>query len=230
MSIGAGTNKTVAKIASDAGKPDGLVVVPSGEEATFLAPFAVRALWGVGVRAEAALVSMGLRTIGDLATADAPQLERTLGSRGPLLQRLARGEDDRAVETEGERKSVGAETTFARDLPDGDELRDELRRVADEVGRRLRAHGTEARTITLKLRYANFRTITRSTTRNEPTDDVDDIRATAVAMFERVAEPGDRFRLLGIQCSHLVEREHGQLRLWRGDGVRIEDPAWRTAS
>ncbi len=230
VSIGAGTNKTVAKIASDAGKPDGLVVVATGDEATFLAPFAARALWGVGVRADAALQEMGIRTIGDLASADAAQLERILGSRGPMLQKLARGEDDRRIETDGERKSVGAETTFARDLPDGEELRDELRRVADEVGRRLHAHGTEARTVTLKLRYANFRTITRSTTRVEPMDDTEDIRAIAASMLERVLEPGDRFRLLGIQCSHLVEREHGQLRLWRGDGTRIEDPAWRTAS
>src|SRR5438552_13680227 len=105
VSIGAGTNKTIAKIASDAGKPDGLVVVAPGDEATFLRPFPARALWGVGVRAEAALDSLAIRTIGDLANADPALLERTLGSRGPFLQKLARGEDDRAVETDFERKS-----------------------------------------------------------------------------------------------------------------------------
>ena len=222
VSIGGGTNKTIAKIASDAGKPDGLLVVPAGDEAAFLRPFPARALWGVGVRAEAALDSLAIRTIGDLANADLALLERTLGSRGPYLQRLARGEDDRAVETDFERKSIGAETTFARDLPDGDELRADLGRLADEVARRLHHHGSQARTVTLKLRYANFRTITRSATRREPTDQLDDIRNIATSLFERVVEPRDRFRLLGIQCSHLVERNHGQLSLWRPQETTTE--------
>jgi len=114
-SIGAGSNKTVAKIASDMQKPDGLVVVPPGGEAAFLAPLPVRTLGGVGPRAEEVLVAGGLKTIGDLAAADEQTAHSLLGSRGLLLVAMARGIDDRAVETGHERKSVGAETTFPRD-------------------------------------------------------------------------------------------------------------------
>ncbi len=138
VSIGMGTSKSIAKVASDAGKPDGLLIVPPGGEAAFLAPMPVRALWGVGPKTEMRLTRLGIRTIGDMARLDDDAAERLLGSRGAYMRDLARGIDDAPVVTQHERKSVGAETTFAQDLPDGPELRAALQRLAGNVSRALR--------------------------------------------------------------------------------------------
>ena len=216
VSIGVGSNKTVAKIASDMGKPDGLIVVPPGQEAAFLETLPVRALWGIGPKAEAALAASGIGSVGQLAGADPLELERLFGSRGPILQRMAQGLDERPLETVHERKSVGAETTFPRDLPDGPELRAQLGRIAAEVAGRLAGEGVRARTVVLKLRYSDFRTITRQTSRAEATDDSEEIKRTAESLLGKVARPSDRFRLLGIHCSHLVGGDEGQLSLWHG--------------
>ena len=205
VSIGVGTNKTVAKIASDKEKPDGLVVVPPGTEAQFLAPLPVRALWGVGPKSERALIATGFRTVGDIAAAPPQHFETLFGSRGRELWEMASGNDDRAVITEYERKSVGAETTFPKDLPDGPELREELSRVAAHVAERLRNSGARARTIAIKLRYHNFQTITRQSSRPEPTDDEAEIAIAAGALLDNVVEEGDKFRLLGIHASKLGE-------------------------
>ncbi len=204
VSIGVAANKIVAKIASDAGKPDGLVVVAPGDERAFLAPMPLRALWGVGPKAEAALRSAGLRTVGDLAAADAGQLERVLGPRGAMLIDMARGIDERPVEPVRERKSVGAETTFARDLPDGAELRGELARLTTEVAKRLVEKDVRARTVVLKLRYASFRTVTRRHTRAEATAAAAELLADASSLLDGVVGPNDRFRLIGVQCGQLV--------------------------
>jgi len=219
LSIGAGTNKTVAKIASDLRKPDGLVVVPFGSEAEFLAPMPVRALWGVGPKSEQALLRAGMRTVADVASRQPGDLERILGSRGPFLQAMARGIDDRPVETSYERKSVGAETTFARDLADGPELRSELRDLAQHVASRMQLIGVRGRTIAVKLRYSYFKTITRQASVKDPIGAAADIERIAAQLLEKVAQPEDRFRLLGIQASHLVEMgdEERQPRLWDDD-------------
>ncbi len=215
VSIGAATNKTVAKIASDMQKPDGLVVVPEGGEAAFLAPLPVRAMWGVGPRAEETLRSAGFETIGQLAQAEESQLVALMGSRGPFLLEMARGQDDRPLETEHERKSVGAETTFPRDLPDGPELRAELRRVALDAARRLSKSGGSCRTVVLKLRYANFHTITRQNSAPEATADADEIVARAEALLDAAAQDGDMFRLIGVHCTNLAEPlPGGQMGLW----------------
>jgi len=207
LSIGAAANKSVAKIASDIGKPDGLVVVAPGEEAAFLAPLPVRALWGIGPRTDVALAAAGIRTVGDLAAAPPAQLERLLGSRSEFLREMANGIDDRPVETEHERKSVGAETTFARDLADGPDLRAALGELALQVSRRLRGEGVRARTAAIKLRYANFHTITRQVALPAPIDRVGPIMAVASQLLDRVvADGGGRFRLLGIHCSRLDDR------------------------
>ena len=142
-------------------------------------------------------------------------MEELLGSRGQMLREMAQGLDERPVEIEQERKSVGAETTFARDLADGPELRAELERLAGAVAHRLAASRVRARTVVLKLRYANFRTITRQTSRVEATDDEGEIRASAAALLEAVTTEGDRFRLLGIHGTNLVEEEGNQLGLWQ---------------
>ncbi len=214
VSVGVGSNKTVAKIASDMKKPDGLVIVPPGQEASFLEPLPVRALWGIGPRTEAALNAIGIRTVGQLAAADAVRIERLFGSRGPFFQQMAQGHDERPVVTEHERKSVGAETTFPRDLPDGPELRAQLARIAEEVAGRLAGEGVLARTVALKLRYHNFRTITRQASRADAAGSAEEVRRTAEALLTKVTQPGDRFRLLGIHCSHLVDAGERQHSLW----------------
>ena len=214
VSIGVAANKTVAKIASDLEKPDGLVIVAPGAEAGFLAPLPVRALWGIGPKAEAALARAGVRTVGGLAAADPRELEGLFGSRGSQLQGMAQGRDPRPLVTAHERKSVGAESTFPRDLAVGPELDEQLRRVAASVARRLAREGVAARTVALKLRYSDFRTITRQSSRADPTDDEAEVRITVERLLARVARPGDRFRLVGIQCSGLVKGSGGQLRLW----------------
>lgn len=214
LSIGLGTNKTVAKIASESGKPDGLVLVPDGREAEFLAALPVRALWGIGPKSGAALEDAGFATIGDLAAANAGRLEAILGSRGREVHEMACGRDERPVVTSSERKSVGAERTFPRDLPDGDELRHQLRRIAEEVGERLRRHGSRAKTIAIKLRYSNFHTVTRQATREEPTDEADALYGEAAVLLEKVVRSGDKFRLIGISCSKLEEERKEQLKLF----------------
>jgi DNA polymerase-4 len=205
LSVGGGANKTVAKIASDLGKPDGLLIVPHGEEAEFLAPLPIRALWGIGPKTEQALVRAGIKTIGDLAARSDADAQRLLGSRGDFVLGMARGIDDRGIETEYERKSIGAETTFARDLPDGPELRDALHGLAEEVAGRMDRSGVAAHTVAIKLRYANFHTITRQSSQKVAVSGASVIEAIASLLFDAVAREGDRFRLLGIQCSKLVE-------------------------
>jgi len=214
LSIGVGSNKTVAKIASDLEKPNGLVIVPPGKERSFLAPLSVRSLWGVGPKTEALLAEAGIQTVGQLAEADASQVERLMGSRGPLLKAMARGIDERPVEVEHERKSVGAETTFPRDLSEGPELLQALDDIALEVAQRLQKEGVKASTVAIKLRYADFRTITRQKLLPMPVDEAEEIARAAVALLNNVVTPADRFRLLGIHGSRLVRREEMQLGLW----------------
>jgi len=114
---------------------------------------------------------------------------------------------------------VGAETTFPRDLPDGRELREQLSRIAEEVAQRLVRQQTRARTVVLKLRYADFRTITRQATRPEPTDEAGEVQRVAAALLDKVVRPGDRFRLLGVHCSHLTEGAAAQFSLWGSEGA-----------
>jgi DNA polymerase-4 len=225
LSVGVATSKSVAKIASDMRKPDGLLVVAAGTEAAFLAPLPIRALWGIGPKTEQGLRTAGIRTIGDLAACGDARAQRLLGSSGVFLRDLARGIDPREVIIEHERKSIGAETTFARDLPDGPELRGALRDIAGEVARRMRSSGARASTVALKLRYRNFKTITRQQTLAAPTGDVEVIEATTGALLDAVVQPGDEFRLLGIQCTKLVDEQGVQGVLWQplGRDPGVED-------
>ena len=220
VSVGIGTNKTVAKVASDMEKPDGLVYVRRGQEARFLAPLPVRAIWGIGPRAEEALRAVGIKTVAQLAQAERGLVQSLFGSRGEILQAMARGEDDRPLQMHHELKSVGAENTFPRDLPDGPELREELRRLAQGVTERLQRRGARAKTVVVKLRYSNFKTITRQRSLAEPTDDLDQMLEQANSLLDGVVGEGDTMRLLGIHAKNLVgeatEGEVGpQLRLWR---------------
>ena len=212
-SVGVATSKLVAKVASDMRKPDGLVVVPPGEEAAFLAPLPVRRLWGVGPKMEETLAKLGVVTIGDLAALDPGRLERRLGTHGHDLQRLARGEDDREVQAESaEAKSLGQEHTYDRDTADAARLRATLLSLADGVAGRLRRHGLRARTVTLKYRDEDFHTTTHARTLPEATDSGNVLFRVASELFAEVHR-GKKVRLVGIYASHFGE-EKPQLALF----------------
>ncbi len=201
-SVGVASSKLVAKVASDMRKPDGLVVVPPGEEAEFLAPLPVRRLWGVGPRMEEALARAGVVTVGDLAGLDPERIERRLGTHGHDLQRLARGIDERPVLAESaEAKSIGQEHTFGQDTADPERLRAMLLSLADNVARRLRAHDLRARTLTLKYRDETFRTRTHARTLGAGVDSGNEIFEVISALFAEVHR-GRRVRLLGVYSSH----------------------------
>jgi DNA polymerase-4 len=200
-SVGVASSKLVAKVASDMRKPDGLVVVPAGGEAAFLAPLPVRRLWGVGPKMEDQLAKLGVATIGDLARLPEAKLEHRLGTHGHDLVKLARGEDDREVVGHSvQAKSLGAEHTFDRDTADPARLRATLMEIGDAVARRLRAHGLRGRTITLKYRDAAFRTFTRAETQKRATDTSNELFAVASRLFDGVHRGGE-VRLLGIYVS-----------------------------
>jgi nucleotidyltransferase/DNA polymerase involved in DNA repair len=201
-SVGVASVKLVAKIASDMEKPDGLVVVPPGTEAAFLAPLPVRRLWGVGPKLEEQLTRLGVVTIGDLAALEPARLTRRLGTHGHDLQRLARGEDEREVRGEpAGAKSLGQEHTYDQDTADPERLRATLLSLADAVAARLRAHSLRARTITLKYRDQDFRTTTHARSLGQATDSGSVLFETARCLFADVHR-GRKVRLLGIYASH----------------------------
>lgn len=204
-SLGVGTSKVVCKIASDRRKPGGITVVPPGAEAGFLAPLAVRLLPGVGPRAEERLAAVGVTTIGALAALSDGELARVLpGSTGTLLRDRARGVDPRDLELEPEQVSVSAEDTFARDLSDAEELHAEVRRLSELVAERLRRAGLAGRTVTAKLRYADFSIRTRSTTLGAGVDDAETIGDVACRLLDRgLRDRPGALRLVGVGVSAL---------------------------
>jgi len=221
-SVGVAPSKFLAKLASDLRKPDGLVVVPPDRVADFLRDLPLSRLWGVGPATERELARLGIRTIGELAAYPVDVLRQRLGSAGDLLQRLARGEDDRPVEPSIEAKSIGRETTFAQDIGEADVLEAVLLSLAEEVGARLRRHGVCGRTVTLKLRFADFTTITRARTLPEPSAVAETIYPVALDLFRRV-ERGQKVRLLGITASNLMPgRPARQLSLFDAPDGRRE--------
>ena len=202
-SVGVATTKFVAKLASDLAKPDGMLVVEAGTEIALIHPLEVRRLWGVGPKTGERLAQLGVRTIGDLAALPEDTLVHTLGeSNGRHLHALAWNRDDRMVEPGREVKSIGHEETFPTDITDRDVLAREVLRMSERVAERMR-HGRRAgRTVQLKLRYEDFRTITRSRTLPEPTNLAADIAAVARALLDAV-EIGDGLRLLGVAVQQL---------------------------
>jgi DNA polymerase IV len=219
-SVGVASNKFVAKVASDLRKPDGLVIVEPGGEAAFLAPLPVSRLWGVGRVTGAELEAMGIRTIGQLALMPAGNLTARFGKHGPDLLALARGFDDRPVEPDAAPKSMGAEETFERDTRDVELLRATLRGQSERVARELRAEGYAGRTVTLKLRFADFSTITRAHT-DDPTQDGLAIFRRADDLFGHV-KLTQAVRLIGISMSGLGLAGEGQLSLFGPDAARRE--------
>jgi DNA polymerase IV len=217
ISVGVASTKLVAKIASDLRKPDGLVVVPPGTEAAFLAPLEIGRLWGVGEKSAAVLRDDGVRTIGDLAALPADLLERRFGKMGPMLGERARGLDADPVAGREPAKSIGHEHTFDVDTSDPEQIERTLLGMSEGVAGRLRDSGVRATTITVKIRDTTFRTITRQRTLKEPTDLTDPIFRTALDLA-RPEVRGLRIRLLGVTASGLGERE--QLSLFDVDDPR----------
>jgi DNA polymerase-4 len=206
-SIGLATSKTVAKIASDAAKPDGLLEVPPGQEAAFLAPLPVRRLPGVGPQVEAALADIGVRTLGRLASLPETRLRNLFGRHGPSLAERARGIDLSPVAPlTAPPKSVSREGTFASDISDTAALRAVLRSYCESVGAELRRLGRRARSLTLKLRYGDFTTITRSLTLDQPAHADDILYRAGEALLETARARDSRaLRLIGFGASNLVE-------------------------
>ncbi len=220
-SAGVAPNKFLAKIASDLRKPDGLVEVRPGAEAAFLRDLPLARLWGVGPATEAELTALGVRTIGQLARMPRRVLAERFGGFGAHLVELARGRDDRPVVPWEDPKSVGAEETFERDTDDVARLRATLLAQADRVAAELRALGLSGRTVTLKLRYADFRTVTRRDSATAPTADGGEIFRRAWSAFTRLPRP-QPIRLIGVSVSGLQpEAEPRQLPLF-GRTMRAE--------
>jgi DNA polymerase IV len=205
-SVGVAPTKFVAKIASARCKPDGLLVVPRARVLDFLHPLPVAALWGVGERAGQALAGLGLRTVGDIAHTPVAALQRELGTaQGTHLAALAWGRDERRVTPNVPEKSIGAEETFATDIGDPEWIRRELLKLSDRTARSLRSGGCLARTISVKLRLASFKTMTRSRTLGYPTDVAHEIYATACSLYASAGlDGGARLRLVGVRVSGLV--------------------------
>ncbi|MFH1330096.1 MAG: DNA polymerase IV [Actinomycetota bacterium] len=198
-SVGLATAKLLAKLASRAAKPDGVRLIPAGEEAAFLHPLPVRALWGVGEATHARLEELGVRTVGDLAGLPRDLLQRRLGrSVGGHLSDLARARDERPVEPGGPAKSISVEETFAVDLAGQPALEEELLRLADRLAGRLRAVGTAARRVRLKVRFSDFTTISRSYTLPVAVDTARDLYHAALGLLERAGVGRRRVRLLGL--------------------------------
>ncbi|SIN72370.1 DNA polymerase IV [Agromyces cerinus] len=222
-SVGVAATKFVAKVASSRAKPDGMLVVPADRTLEFLHPLPVSALWGVGKVTEESLTRIGLRTVGDVAAMPADALVRALGpALAAKLGHLSMGVDARDVVIGREEKSIGHEVTFGYDLTDLEQLRRELLRLSDDVAVRLRRAGVVGRTVVLKLRYGDFRTVTRSRTLGEPTDVARRIYDEASAALGELAGDGARIRLIGVRAEQLRPS---------GSGAMLWDPdeEWREA-
>ncbi|GAA1751883.1 DNA polymerase IV [Nonomuraea sp. AD125B] len=225
-SVGVAASKFVAKLASKQCKPDGLLVVPADEVVAFLHPLPVSALWGVGERTEQSLVRLGIRTVGDLARVPPGTLQRELGQAvGGHLAALAWGRDERPVTAHVPDKSIGNEETFAADVDDPDVIRRELLRLSERVAARMRKGGHVGRTVSVKLRRADFTTITRSRTLREPTDVAQVIYATACELYQAAGLERVRLRLVGVRMENLRPAEEATRQLSLGE----RETGWREA-
>jgi DNA polymerase IV len=221
-SVGVATNKLVAKVASDLRKPDGLVVVPPGGEAAFLAPLPISRLWGVGEKTAAALRDYGVQTIGDLAALPPDALVRRFGKHGASLVERASGIDPDPVATGEPAKSIGHEHTFDVDTADPEVIERTLLGMSDGVAGRLRSAGLKAGTITLKLRDTTFATITRQVGLDRPSDLTEPIYDAALGLLRRELH-GQRIRLVGVTASNF--RDPGQMALFGGEDPRRHQAA-----
>jgi DNA polymerase-4 len=233
-SIGIASNKMVAKIATEVGKslalrevkakgeakpPNALTVVPSGEEAAFLAPLPADMLWGVGPKTSARLTELGIYTIGDLAKWPETELIRMFGENGRDLSQHSKGIDDRPVITEHETKSISQEITYSKDVREDAVLFKTLREMSAEVGKQLRRNNLAGKTVKLKLRWPDFTTLTRQTTLTNPTDQDEEIERAALELLKVVRKPFQAVRLIGVGVTGLGQPIR-QLGLWDTDSEK----------
>jgi DNA polymerase-4 len=225
-SVGVATTKFVAKLASSRAKPDGLLVVPAESVLAFLHPLPIGALWGVGERTEEVLTRLGLHQIGDIAATSESTLISALGpAAGAHLYALAWGRDERSVVTSEPERSVGAEETFSRDVDDVAIIHRELLRLSERCATRLRAGALVSRTVSIKVRFADFTTITRARTLREPTDVSRVVYDTARGLFDALDRKGALVRLVGVRAEGLAEASDTPYQLALSGG----DEEWRAA-
>ena len=223
-SVGIAPTKFIAKLASTRAKPDGLIVVSPKEVIDFLHPLPVGALWGVGGKTEEVLKRLGLFKVSDIAHLSLKTLKRALGDGiAEHLYELSWGKDERSVETNEPEKSVGNEETFSKDLDQAEDILREVLRLSEKVAARLRQAGLLGRTITLKVRFSNFSTITRSKTLLDPTDVAKEIYEVAKSLFEGLKLDQVRVRLVGVRIEKLVEEEQANRQLLLGENEK----GWR---
>jgi DNA polymerase-4 len=224
-SVGVASTKFLAKLASGMAKPDGMLVVPKADSLAFLHPLPVGALWGVGARTAEQLARIGLTTVADIAASPLPRLRKAVGvAAAEHLYALASGHDARAVEPESVDKSIGAEETFDIDHHDRDLLHRELLRLAERTAATLRSRGVRGRTVSIKVRFADFTTITRSRTLSVATDVTQEIYRTASRLLTEQV-PSGAVRLIGVRMEQLAVVAGG------GEQLALDAPAhgWRDA-
>ena len=225
-SVGVASTKFVAKLASGLAKPDGLLVIPADEVVTFVQQLPVGALWGVGDKTEEALARLGLKTVSDIAHTPRATLVRALGeATGNHLHDLAWGRDPRSVEPVRRERSVGNERTFDHDVDDPEVIHRTLLALADKAASRLRAAGLVGRTVSIKIRFADFTTITRSRSLRDATDVSRDIYAVARELYEALGLQRARIRLVGVRVEGLTDAGSTPVQ------VALDEPehGWRDA-
>lgn len=225
-SVGVAPSKFVAKLASSLCKPDGLLVVPVTEVVSFVQQLPVGALWGVGEKTEAALGRLGLVTVADIAHTPLSTLKRALGeASGQHLHDLAWGRDARRVEPVHREKSIGSDETFPVDVDDPAYIHRELLRLSGKTASRMRAAGLVGRTVSIKVRFADFTTITRARTLRDPTDVTQEIYATAKSLYDALGLERARLRLVGVRVEALIRAANAPIQ------PTLEEPefGWRDA-
>jgi len=212
-SVGVASNKFLAKLASDLKKPNGFVVVQPDTVQELLDPLSIERIWGVGKKTAEQLHKLNIKTVRDLRRLDLKYLTQLFGILGSQLYQLAQGIDDRPVESDRVVKSVGRETTFATDTAECDMLETELLKLAVDIGRRMRKKAFRGKTITLKVRYNDFRTVSRSYTLSQATDSDDVIYKEACNLLREVS-PKQPLRLIGLTLNNLTDKSECQLSLF----------------
>jgi DNA polymerase-4 len=225
-SVGIAPNKSIAKIASEISKPDGLIVCPSGKEKEFVSNLPLKYLWGAGKKTIEKLNDLGYTTIGEVASGPPDVMERIFGKHGLNLWRLANGIDGRPVHTGSGRKSISEETTFIEDVDSDSYVEHVLFKISDRLTRSMRNLGIKGRTVTVKIRLQDFETFTRSRTLEERVNDMQTIRKTALELYRQFRRGERKVRLVGISVSNLdagpPERVE-QFELFRGGNLRKDD-------
>ncbi len=216
-SVGVAPNKFLAKLASDMNKPDGLTVLRPDELASVLPPMPISRIWGIGPKTAERLEQMGIRTFGDLSRANEVLLKRAFGEEADRYRRLAIGLDERPVVNDRQAKSIGQEQTFGSDLDNPDDVRAVMLEQTEQVGERLRRHGMKAGAVTVKIRFGDFETITRSRTLPAPSDITADLWQAAKDLFNAWAVDFRPVRLIGVSAKSLAG-EGGQLELFADPG------------